>query len=154
VGRNSKVQTKGKRSRTTSPKSGRIRRGRPKVCRFCAEQVEWVDYKNISVLQRFMSDRGRIKAREATGTCAQHQRDVAVAIKTARELALLPYTVRSLTTDTDRRGGSGRRRGPDAGPAAAPAAAEDSDDDLDAGEDAGAGVAEHDVDSPETDAVA
>jgi small subunit ribosomal protein S18 len=71
-----------------------------------------VDYKDINALRRYMNDRGRIRARGATGTCAQHQRDVAVAIKTARELALLPYTVRNLAPGAgDRRGGP-RREGP------------------------------------------
>src|SRR5579863_8281824 len=74
---------------------GRVRRGRPKVCQFCADHVEWVDYKDTAVLRRFMNDRGRIKTRSATGTWAQHQRDVAVAVKTARELVLLPYVVRN-----------------------------------------------------------
>jgi small subunit ribosomal protein S18 len=78
-----------------------------------------VDYKDINVLRRFVNDRGRIKARGATGTCAQHQRDVAVAIKTARELALLPYAVRTLSADKgDRRGSRGARPG---GPPAAEA---------------------------------
>jgi small subunit ribosomal protein S18 len=91
---------------------GRARRGRPKVCLFCAEHVEWVDYKDTAVLRRFMNDRGRIKARGATGTCAQHQRDVAVAVKTARELVLLPYVVRMLAADKGDRRGSSRRPGP------------------------------------------
>ena len=87
---------------------GRVRRGRPKVCLFCAEHVEWVDYKDTAVLRRFLNDRGRIKARGATGTCAQHQRDVAVAVKTARELVLLPYVVRTLAADKGDRRGSTR----------------------------------------------
>jgi small subunit ribosomal protein S18 len=91
---------------------GRVRRGRPKVCQFCVDHVEWVDYKDTAVLRRFMNDRGRIKARGATGTCAQHQRDVAVAIKTARELALLPYVVRMFASDKGDRRGSSRRPSP------------------------------------------
>src|SRR3974390_1205209 len=67
-------------------------RGKKKVCIFCKEHVTWVDYKDINLLRRFMSDRGKIRSRRVTGNCAQHQRDVAVAIKTAREVALLPYT--------------------------------------------------------------
>jgi small subunit ribosomal protein S18 len=70
------------------------RRGKKKICIFCAGKVEWVDYKDVTLLRRFMSDRGKIRARRVTGNCSQHQRDVAVAIKTARELALLPYTQR------------------------------------------------------------
>ena len=109
---------------------GRARRGRPKVCVFCTEHVEWVDYKDIAVLRRFMNDRGRIKARGATGTCAQHQRDVAVAVKTARELVLLPYVVRMLAADKGDRRGSTRRPGssePSSVPAQAEAALEPID---------------------------
>jgi small subunit ribosomal protein S18 len=96
------------RSKTNDLKS-RPRRGRPKVCVFCAQHIAWVDYKDTNLLRRFMTDRGKIKARASTGTCAQHQRDVALAIKTARELAMLPYLVRTLAADK----ASGRRgRGP------------------------------------------
>lgn len=65
-----------------------------KVCMFCRDKVEWVDYKDVQLLRRFISDRGKIRARRVTGTCAQHQRDVAAAVKNAREMALLPYTAR------------------------------------------------------------
>jgi ribosomal protein S18 len=89
----------------------RLRRGRPKVCVFCAQHIPWVDYKDTNLLRRFMSDRGRIKARANTGTCRQHQRGVALAIKTARELAMLPYLVRTLTADKSAgRGGRGTGR--------------------------------------------
>jgi small subunit ribosomal protein S18 len=90
-----------------------IRRGKKKVCIFCADHVEWVDYKDVSLLRKFMSDRGKIRARRVSGNCAQHQRDVAVAIKLGRELALLPYTQR---TTSERSGGRGRSpSGPGAG---------------------------------------
>src|ERR687887_331818 len=69
-----------------------IRRPRRKVCQFCAEKVDWVDYKDVGLLKKFISDRGKIRARRVTGTCSQHQRDVATAIKNAREMALIPYT--------------------------------------------------------------
>ena len=131
MARNSKIGTKKKPGRKLTPAEGkgRVRRGRPKVCLFCAERSDWVDYKDISVLRRFVNDRGRIRARGATGTCTQHQRDVAVAIKTARELALLPYSVRTLAPGAgDRRGGP-RRENP---PAAAAAAATPATEDLDA----------------------
>jgi small subunit ribosomal protein S18 len=106
MARNSKVQKK--KSKPVDSKS-RVRRGRAKVCMFCAERAEWVDYKDLTVLRRFINDRGRIKTRGATGACAQHQRDVAVAIKTAREMMLLPYVVRTQSPDKgDRRGGRGR----------------------------------------------
>ena len=81
------------------------RRGKPKVCIFCKDRVDWVDYKDVNLLRRFMSDRGKIRARRVTGNCAQHQRDVAVAIKTARELALLPYTQRTMSERGPGRGG-------------------------------------------------
>jgi small subunit ribosomal protein S18 len=84
------------RDRRRTPKDS-TRRAKKKVCIFCKEHVEWVDYKDVNLLRRFMSDRGKIRARRVSGNCAQHQRDVAVAIKTARELALLPYTQRSVT---------------------------------------------------------
>lgn len=61
---------------------------------FCRDRVTHVDYKNTAVLRRFISDRGKIRARRVTGTCAQHQRDVASAVKNAREMALLPFSAR------------------------------------------------------------
>ena len=72
-------------------------RGKKKVCIFCKDHVTWVDYKDVNLLKRFMSDRGKIRSRRVTGNCAQHQRDVQVAIKTAREVALLPYTQRTVS---------------------------------------------------------
>jgi small subunit ribosomal protein S18 len=66
-------------------------------CSFCKEGAKWVDHRDTDVLRRFLSDRGKIRSRRATGNCAQHQRDVAVAIKTARELALMPYAQRTLS---------------------------------------------------------
>jgi ribosomal protein S18 len=56
--------------------------------------VGYVDYKDIALLRRFMSDRGKIRARRVTGSCSRHQRDVALAVKNAREMGLIPYTVR------------------------------------------------------------
>ena len=109
------------RTKASDPK-GRVRRGRPKVCIFCTEHIAWVDYKDMNLLRRFMSDRGKIKSRANTGTCSQHQSDVALAIKNARELALLPYAVRTLAGDKSagRRGRGGPGGDPDrpAGPAA------------------------------------
>ncbi len=83
------------------------RRGKKKICIFCKEHVTWVDYKEIGLLRKFMSDRGKIRARRVSGNCAQHQREVALAIKTARELALLPYTQRT-TSDRPSPRGPGR----------------------------------------------
>jgi small subunit ribosomal protein S18 len=128
-------KTPGRKPRPVEGK-GRVRRGRPKVCRFCAEHSVWVDYKDVNLLRRFMNDRGRIKSRGATGTCAQHQRDVAAAIKTARELALLPYVVRTVAADSgDRRGGGRRGQGRMSGSdeVAASDAGEDEPDNDEAG---------------------
>ncbi|MFQ5691082.1 MAG: 30S ribosomal protein S18 [Gemmatimonadota bacterium] len=62
-----------------------------KVCRLCERKIEKVDYKDEHLLSRFISDRGKILPRRATGACARHQRQVATAVKRARYLALLPY---------------------------------------------------------------
>ena len=64
-----------------------------KVCRFCERSVRLIDYKDANTLERFLSDRGKILPRRATGTCARHQRKLTTAIKRARTVALLPYTV-------------------------------------------------------------
>src|SRR5208283_5292492 len=80
------------------------RRTKKKICIFCKEHATWVDYKDVNLLRKFMSDRGKIRARRVSGNCAQHQREVALAIKTARELALLPFTQR---TTSERPGGRG-----------------------------------------------
>jgi len=65
-----------------------------KVCIFCKDRIDYVDYKDIAVLRKFVSDRGKIRARRVSGNCSQHQRDVATAVKNAREMALLPYSSR------------------------------------------------------------
>lgn len=106
------------------------RGGKKKVCIFCKDRADWVDYKDVSLLRRYMSDRGKIRARRVTGNCAQHQRDVAVAIKTARELALLPYTQRTVTERTGGRGGRGGDRGLLVAPSARPEAPADADADA------------------------
>ncbi len=66
--------------------------GRRKVCLFCADKIEVIDYKDVAMLRRYVSDRGKIEPRRKTGTCARHQRRLTVAIKRARHLALLPFT--------------------------------------------------------------
>ena len=71
----------------------RYRRMRRKVCSFCVDKVDFIDYKNVSRMRRFVSDRGKILPRRATGTCASHQRSLTHAIRRAREIALLPFTV-------------------------------------------------------------
>lgn len=67
------------------------RRVKKRVCQFCRERVEYIDYKNVAVLRKYMSDRAKIRARRVTGNCPRHQREVAKAIRNAREMALLPY---------------------------------------------------------------
>jgi|YelNatPaOPRAMG01_1025707.scaffolds.fasta_scaffold227766_2 small subunit ribosomal protein S18 len=100
------------RSTRRAPKDNG-RRTKKKVCIFCKDSSAYVDYKDVSLLRKFMSDRGKIRARRVSGNCAQHQRAVAVAIKTSRELALLPYLQR---TTTERPGGrSGGRGGREGG---------------------------------------
>ena len=68
------------------------RKGRRKVCSFCVDKADYIDYKDVAKLRRFISERGKILPRRVTGTCAHHQRGLTVAIKRARHLALLPYT--------------------------------------------------------------
>jgi len=128
------------RSRTkTNDAKNRPRRGKPKVCLFCTQHIPWVDYKDTNLLRRFMTDRGKIKARTNTGTCARHQRDVALAVKTARELAMLPYLVRTLAADksSGKRGRQGGRPGEGAGAEGRTPAAEvtEADAPIDAPED-------------------
>ncbi len=65
--------------------------GRRKSCLFCKDKVEEVDYKNVNQLRRYVSEKGKIRNRRITGACRRHQRQVAVAVKRAREMALLPY---------------------------------------------------------------
>ena len=65
--------------------------GRRKSCLFCKDKVEEVDYKNVNQLRRYISEKGKIRNRRITGACRRHQRQVAVAVKRAREMALLPY---------------------------------------------------------------
>ncbi len=120
------------RGKKRTPVRDTNRRGKPKVCVFCRDHVVWVDYKDVNVLRRFISDRAKIKARRTTGTCLQHQRDVAVAIKTARELALIPYTQRTVSDKAGGREGRGGGRGGPRGPR--PDAARDADAGSDAGD--------------------
>jgi small subunit ribosomal protein S18 len=91
------------------------RRAKKKVCIFCRDGIDYVDYKDVNLLRKFMSDRGKIRARRVTGNCAQHQRAVASAIKTTRELALLPYTQRTTNERPGGRGGRSGRGGPGRG---------------------------------------
>src|SRR5688500_2577900 len=111
---------KAKATRERTPKGKDAgKKFKKKVCVFCQNKVDFVDYKDVNLLRRYMSDRAKIRARRVSGNCAQHQREVASAIKTARELALLPYTVRVTSSrgggrpgrgDRDDDGGRGRGR--------------------------------------------
>ncbi len=78
-----------KSSRNAPPPPTKIKK---RACSFCKDGVGHVDYKDVNLLRKYISDRGKIRARRVTGNCTQHQRDVAMAVKNARELALLPYT--------------------------------------------------------------
>jgi small subunit ribosomal protein S18 len=69
-----------------------VRKPKKKVCVFCKEKISYIDYKDTALLRKFISDRGKIRARRVTGNCTRHQRDVAIAVKNSREVALLPYT--------------------------------------------------------------
>ena len=69
-----------------------LRKIKKKPCNFCKEKATSVDYKDTALLRKFISDRGKIRARRVTGCCTRHQRDIAMAVKNAREVALLPYT--------------------------------------------------------------
>ena len=81
-----------KRQRRTSPSSGPTRR---KSCYFCREKIDEVDYKNYNQLRRYISEKGKIRSRRITGACRRHQGQIAVAVKRAREVALLPTSSRT-----------------------------------------------------------
>ena len=91
------------RTRPNAPR----RRGRPRfytrrrVCAFCVEHVSSIDYKDVSRLRRYISERARMDPRRKTGTCAKHQRTLSQAIKRARHVALLPFTQGQMRTDRD-----------------------------------------------------
>lgn len=71
---------------------GGARKGRRKVCQFCVDKCDHIDYKDASKLKRYTSERAKILPRRVTGTCAKHQRELTIAIKRARQIAILPYT--------------------------------------------------------------
>jgi small subunit ribosomal protein S18 len=81
---------RGEQQRTgrRGPPTGPIKR---RSCQFCRDHVDEVDYKNVNQLRRFISEKGKIRSRRITGACRRHQRQVALAVKRAREMALLPY---------------------------------------------------------------
>ena len=83
---------------------GRPRRDRPRyvpkrrVCAFCADKGKTIDFRDAAKLRRYISDRGKIESRRKTATCAKHQREIAAAVKRARHLALLPFTIGHVRT--------------------------------------------------------
>jgi small subunit ribosomal protein S18 len=119
-----------------SPAADRRRPIKKKTSILSSESIDWVDYKDVNLLRRFMSERAKIRARRVTGNSAQQQRAVARAIRIAREMALLPYSVRQVTQrsrggrrdrgDRDR-GDRDRDRMPEPPPEREPAAAAEDD---------------------------
>lgn len=102
----SSKKNKARAARETNP-----RKFRKKTSLLVIEDVEYIDYKNVDLLQRFMSDRGKIRNRRVAGNTLQQQRELANAIKIAREMALLPYARRVASTRTGGRRGEGRGEG-------------------------------------------
>lgn len=82
-----------KTAKKGNDKEKSFRRPRKKVCVFCAEHIDEIDYKDVDKLKKFVSDKGKILPRRVTGTCALHQRKVTVAVKRSRTVALLPFVV-------------------------------------------------------------
>jgi small subunit ribosomal protein S18 len=85
------------------------RRSKKKISILTQEKIEYVDWKDVNLLRRFISDRAKVRARRVTGNSAQQQRVIALAVKNGREMALIPYTNR-ITTQRGGRGGGGRGR--------------------------------------------
>ncbi len=71
----------------------RVKRGKRKACVFCIDKIDNIDYKEVGKLRRFITERGKVLPRRITGNCAKHQRELTRAIKRARNIALLPYTL-------------------------------------------------------------
>src|SRR5688500_13650320 len=103
------------------------RRSKKKVSVLFAERVDYIDYKDVNLLRRFMSDRAKIRARRVTGNDSQQQREIARAIKNAREMALLPYASRVTSQRSSKgdRGDRGRADGPPPRPSGPPPSGEE-----------------------------
>ena len=80
-----------KKERSDKDNRRQQKKGRKKVCSFCSDKVNTIDYKDVSKLRRYVSERAKILPRRVTGCCAYHQRKLTIAIKRARNLAMLPY---------------------------------------------------------------
>jgi small subunit ribosomal protein S18 len=102
-------------NRKKTKKGADLRPAKKKTSVLTLESVEWVDYKDVNVLRRFMSERAKIRARRVTGNDRQQQQAVSKAIKVAREMALLPYSVRQVTQRKGGRRGDRRRDRPEEG---------------------------------------
>ena len=101
-----------KPKRSTKPRDAGRRGGKKKVSVLVSERVEYVDWKDVNLLRRFVSDRAKIRARRVSGNDTQQQREIAKAIKNAREMALLPYTSRVTAQRGRPRGDDDRPRRP------------------------------------------
>ncbi len=102
-----KAATKPSRRRD---KKGGPGSGRRKPCPYCKDKIELVDYKDVTGLRRFVSERGKIRSRRITGACRRHQNQISTAVKRARELALLPYAAEPASESVGGRGRGGRDR--------------------------------------------
>ncbi len=72
--------------------SAKMRKAKRKICSFCMDKAEFIDYKDINKLRKYVTERGKILPRRISGNCAKHQRELTIAIKRARNIALLPFT--------------------------------------------------------------
>lgn len=121
-----------KKNKARAPKETNPKKFKKKTSVLVTDKVEYVDYKDVNLLTRFVSDRSKIRNRRVTGNTVQQQRDIATAIKNSREMALLPYTKRVSNTRPGRPPRDGER-----GPRRdAVAAAEEATDDVTEGQDA------------------
>ncbi len=91
MGRKNKSNRKNEKNLRSATGTASGLRQRRRFCYFCKENIENIDYKNASLLEKFISDKGKIRPRRSTGNCVQHQRKIAMAIKRARIIALIPY---------------------------------------------------------------
>lgn len=79
-------------SRDSGRRGGKMRRSKKKVCAFCVDKAESIDYKDTAKLRKYVTERGKILPRRISGTCAKHQRQLTASVKRARNIALLPFT--------------------------------------------------------------
>ncbi len=91
MGKRTNREKETERKGSPSSSSAMNLRQRKRYCYFCKENVNYIDYKNVAVLKKFISDKGKIRPKRSTGNCVQHQKMIADAIKRSREVALMPY---------------------------------------------------------------